>query len=275
MKIIFVDLDGTLLNSEGKISEKTLECMHRVSNKNIKLAAVTGRHFFSAKRAVNDSVPFDYLICSTGNAIIDFKTKEFLTSHSISKEDTLKIVNYLKINNYNYFIQHKLPDNHYFYYNFPNYDSDFEHRLQIYQDFALPLPEKLNGFTASQFIIVIPNNMEIFNDLNKKIENLVPHLSIVRATSPLNHSQIWFEIYPVNVNKGFAVKELCKLLNVPVSETIAVGNDYNDIDMLDSVGRAFVVANAPDYIKEKYEVVASNDEDGFLEVVDKLNILNK
>lgn len=67
------------------------------------------------------------------------------------------------------------------------------------------------------------------------------------------------EIYPNGVNKGSSLMWLCNKLNISLKGTIGLGNDYNDIDFLDIVGKAFVVENSPSILKNKYLTTVSNN----------------
>jgi hydroxymethylpyrimidine pyrophosphatase-like HAD family hydrolase len=83
------------------------------------------------------------------------------------------------------------------------------------------------------------------------------------ATSPLDGKTAWIEIFPPDTSKGTALRWLAKHTGVDLSATIAIGNDYNDTDMLETVGTAYVVANAPDELKTRFRVTTSHDADGF------------
>ncbi len=268
-KIAFVDLDGTLLNSDNHISNtnfKTLETLHK---RNIKIAIVTGRNLFSTQKVLSDNLPIDYLIYSTGVAITDFKTKKILKSFEFTTAKTIDITEFLLNHKLNFFMHFPAPENHNFYYNYVIKDDDFSERFNIYADFSSPLPDKLINVTASQFVIVLPYDLDRYNFLQNEITEEFPDVSLIRATSPLNFKHIWLEIYPKGVNKGRAVSFLSDFLQVPLNNTIAIGNDYNDEAMLETAGKSYVVANAPKDLKQKYTIVADNNNNGFSEAIFK------
>ncbi len=70
-----------------------------------------------------------------------------------------------------------------------------------------------------------------------------------------------------SVSKGHGIDWLCKKLKINPSKTISVGNDYNDIDMLEYTAKKFVVSNAPDDLKEKFPICKSNQESGFTDAL--------
>lgn len=270
IKAVFTDLDGTLLNSDYKLSIRNLESLKFIKQNNALNICVTGRNLYSTKKVLTDNLPIDYLIYSTGIAISDFRTKQILKKFEIGKSITTQIIKLLLEFKLNFFIHKPAPDNHFFYYNYSFEDIDFVERFKLYADFSIPLKENINEFSASQFVIVMPFDLDYFKNIVNEIEKKFPFLSLIRATSPINHQHIWLEIYPPNVSKGNAVKLLCNKLEISTKEIVAIGNDYNDLDMLEIARKSYVVENAPEFLKNKFEIVYSNDKDGFSEAIEKL-----
>lgn len=270
IRAVFTDLDGTLLNSDFQLSSRNLETFELINQNNALNICVTGRNLYSTQKVLKDNFPIDYLIYSTGIAISNFRTKEILNKFEIEKNITTQIIKLLKELKLNFFIHMPAPDNHFFYYNYSFEDSDFVERFKLYENFSLSLKKNIDEFSASQFVIVMPYDLEFFGNIVEEIGRRFPFLSLIRATSPINHQHIWLEIYPQNVSKGNAVKLLCDELKISTEEIVAIGNDYNDLDMLEIAGKSYVVENAPDLIKNKFEVVPSNDKDGFSFIIDKI-----
>jgi hypothetical protein len=159
-----------------------------------------------------------------------------------------------------------IPENHKFiYFRSGNLNSDFEERIKIYKDFAIELDKsKIQYEHACQFLAVFPNDINLFDEISTKFKDI----KIIRTTSPLNGDSIWMEIFPVTVSKGHAVDWLCKKLNVDSSKTISIGNDYNDIDMLEYTAKKYVVSNAPEDLKNRFPLCKSNQENGFTDALD-------
>lgn len=82
---------------------------------------------------------------------------------------------------------------------------------------------------------------------------------------------IFCNIANIDSNKGNAVKKLLEILNIKKEETIAIGDDINDLSMFEQVGYKVAVSNAIDIVKEKTdEITLSNDEDGVAVFLNKL-----
>ena len=91
--------------------------------------------------------------------------------------------------------------------------------------------------------------------------------SIIQSTSPLDLTSTWFEVLPAEASKGQAAAWLANKLGIAPDKALAVGNDYNDLDLLEWSGQAFVVANGPTDLTARFPVVASNDRFGVAEAV--------
>jgi hydroxymethylpyrimidine pyrophosphatase-like HAD family hydrolase len=97
----------------------------------------------------------------------------------------------------------------------------------------------------------------------------LPGLSVVHSTSPLDHASTWIECFHPGVSKGKTAAWLATELGVGSSGTVAVGNDFNDLDLLDWAAHAFVVANAPDALKRRFQQVSRGGCGGVAEAVQR------
>ena len=80
----------------------------------------------------------------------------------------------------------------------------------------------------------------------------------------------YLEIMPSNASKTSAIEVLCKKFNIQRSEIIAMGDNYNDIDMIEFAGLGIAMGNAPDEVKQYADdITLSNDEDGVAEAIKK------
>ena len=78
------------------------------------------------------------------------------------------------------------------------------------------------------------------------------------------------EASPTGITKASGLQELCTLLRIPLSETVAVGDAPNDLEILQLAGLSAAMGNASDSIKEICDVVVSdNDHNGVLEVIQR------
>lgn len=261
--IIAIDLDGTLLDNNSKLSYINRVALERSKNDNYIVIIATGRSLFSAKKVMPKDIPIDYLVFSSGAGVLNWKTNKIIHKEFINKERTIQIIDILKMNELNFMIHHDIPKNHHFsYYNGNSKNSDFLTRKKIYSDFATSLHDNHWNQDSCQFVV-------LFNNLNsfEKAKQYFPDMNIVRTTSPLDGKTIWMEIFPNEVSKASGIKIIAKKYNISINNIYVVGNDYNDLDMLEYSNNSFVVANAPTELLDRYHTVSSNINNGVAEVI--------
>ncbi len=265
LKMVVTDLDGTLLNPERQVSELDYRSLELLGEKNIYRIVATGRSIYSVNKVLPYNFPIDYLIFSSGSGILDWNTKEILFAQSLNSTEVLSVTHYLIELNINFMVHKPIPDNHHFaYYQTENENSDFQQRIKIYDKFAQPLTTNFSDFGAAcQFVVIIPENVSLYKNIKEKLSQF----NVIRATSPLDGKSIWIEIFPKNVSKGSAAAYLCHRLGCNRSAVLGIGNDYNDLDLLNWTGHSIVVANAPGELKNKFKITDSNADSGFSKTI--------
>jgi len=284
LEVIISDIDGTLLNNESKISDVNKTTLELLKQKGIVIVLATGRSLYSAKKVLEENnilFLIDYLIFSTGAAIYHVKNDQIFNITKLKEEDITEIENYLNVEiNLDYMIQAPIPNNHWFSYKKNNrfkINPDFYNRIQIYKDSILRREQIIDS--ATQFIAIVPEVIEsVFKEVQRKFKN---KFSIVKTTSPLNQKSLWIEIFPSNVSKSTASINLLKLLNLNLDNSITIGNDFNDMDLLKIGKKNYLLENAPEELKSiaskntDYNdcfIAPSNKNDGFTEAI-KENII--
>ena len=266
-RAVFTDLDGTLLRSDQKLSSANHDVLEMLGQHGILRVDVTGRSLFSCRRVLNKSFPIDILVTSTGAGIFSYPDFELLFDQALTKtevSESIEVLNALKLD---FLVHDPVPDNHRFcWYQHTAHNSDFSHRLTLYQGHHRPI-EKLAKFdrTSTQLVAVsLPgDNGSALPYLKQKLSGL----TVIRTTSPLDHQSTWYEIFPSGVSKSSAAAWVCSKFNLDPNEVFAIGNDYNDLDLLRWCNRSRVVANAPAELTSEFEIVASHDDDGFAQAV--------
>jgi Cof subfamily protein (haloacid dehalogenase superfamily) len=276
--LFVVDLDGTLLTSERKIATEDLNALIRLREKNYLVAIATGRSNYSFELLIAklgysgsaSSLPFDYVIFSTGAGIMDFPGNKLLKSFSLSPEDVRCAANYLEMSGLDYMIHRPIPDTRHFLYSRNGGNNpDFNRRMEIYKDYATPLsPEILENCGGATEVLCIVS-ADRGHEVAVEIADTLKQCSVIKATSPFDGKSIWIEIFAPTVSKSRAVKWLADAVGLVKNNICAVGNDYNDEDLLHWAGHGFIVANGPPSLKALLQSVASNDNGGVCEAVDR------
>lgn len=265
IKIIFTDLDGTILPHHQGISATDLETFNILKETDVIKVIATGRSLNSLKKAISLDFPIDYAIFSSGSGIINWHTQEIIKDYSLLQEDIQQIAHILLQLDYNFLIYDVIPHNHYFQYYNSNYiPADFTRYLTKYQQFARPFQGDFLNQKATQMLTML-ESLEQFNYLYSLLEKL--NIKIVRATSPIDYQTIWMEFFHAEVSKGNAAYFLCQKLGIEAMYSLGIGNDFNDIDLLNFTHHSYVVANAPLELKQRYKTTKSVNQSGFSDIV--------
>lgn len=264
--IVISDLDGTLLDSHHRLSRENRRTLVSLGEQGVVRVVATGRSLYSARRVLDDAFPIDYLVFSSGAGVVEWASKDLILAHHMASRDALSVAAFLMERRLDFMLHHGIPDNHRFYfYRAGAGNADFEERCVRYGAFARPWPESTPQLgRVSQLLAVEPaDTASHFDDIAGTFSN---H-KVILTTSPLDHASRWIEIFPATVSKGIASRWLCARLGLDPGHTLAVGNDYNDIDLLEWASCACVVANAPAALRGTYRNVPGNDADGFSRAV--------
>ena len=267
IKMICLDIDGTLLNSQHKISQKTNDIIRIVANeKKIPVILVSARMpkgILFLQEELNIKQP---IICYSGALVIDDKSN-ILSSSGISILDSIKAYGFAK---------------------------ELNVHMSLYKDDEWYV-EKLDGWAKQESEItnitpVIMNFTDLFNIWKHK--NLGPNKILCMGKpndiilldkkikgcpqSELNvypSKPTYLEMMPSNVSKTSAIEILMEKYNIKRSEIIAMGDNYNDIDMIKFAGIGVAMENAPDKVKQYADhITLSNDHDGVAEAIKKFVI---
>lgn len=268
--MLVMDLDGTLIRRDQVLSDANRTMLDELAANGVVRVVATGRSLFAAERVIDEDFPIDYLVFSSGAGTVRWPDGNLIRAHDFEVRDVERAGRALLSHERDFMLQARVPDTHNFRYHRATNggNADFERRVERYRDHATPLDLSLLATAAgSHFVAIEPPGMpSAYEQLR---EDLTP-LHVVRTTSPLDHESRWIEIYPEGVGKSFAAERLRVDLSLAAENVFAVGNDFNDEDLLTWSRHAFVVANAHEELKSRYAVVPSNEDDGVSEVARRL-----
>ena len=260
-KLIAVDLDDTLLDSQRRISQRTIEAIRQVRKKGIHVTFATGRMFCSARpfaQQLNIDLP---LITYQGALIKNVLSEEVLLHRTIPLDLAQQVITYLQQNNYHInlyidddlFVSESNPTGE-------RYARNCRVDLNVVGDL-------LKFMDVSPTKILAIDSAERIAKLQRQLEKIYSTDVLHLCTSKPE----FLEISNPEATKGHALAMLAKLFNVQREEVMAIGDSFNDIEMLEYAGMAVVMDNAHDDIKGLADYVApSNDQDGVAEVLEKL-----
>jgi Cof subfamily protein (haloacid dehalogenase superfamily) len=260
IKMVVTDLDGTLMNTGQEISTQDIETLRVLASRKIIRVIATGRSLYSANKVLDANLPIDYLIFSSGAGIQSWPDKKIINEHHLPEDQVTRIKDYFIDQQVDFMVHKTIPENHHFFYHQTSHlNADFDRRIAIYQPFAAPLMTSTALKKACQFVAIIPDHVISF----EQICHDLPELTVIRTTSPLDKQTLWIEIFPGHVSKGQAADWLCRQHQIDHSQVVSLGNDYNDLDLLQWSGYSYVVEDAPQKLKEQFRVIAGGLDSPF------------
>ena len=263
--MVITDFDGTLLQSDRTVSSTDVETLEKLGRQGICRVIATGRSYFSLRKVISHSFPCDYVIVSSGAGVILWPENTLVREHHMEEEHVEDLIGRLISLEVDFCVQHPLPDNHFFaYHDAGNHNPDFLSRIELYKEYAKPFDGRNEPFgRASQIIGIIPGDEMLYARVLQALDDA----HVIRSTSPLDGKSIWIELFPRGVSKSAASAWLAERLSIEQERTLGIGNDYNDMDLLQWTGLSAVVANSIDHLKGLHPVVPSNDDNGFTHAV--------
>ena len=284
-KLIAIDLDGTLLNSYGMVSEKNKQALIEANKKGAEIVIASGRSTNSVKNIANDLGICNYIICGNGSLIYDLQHEEIIYDKFIDKKKALQIIEiceqnsiYYNIYTENMVIAKSLNNNVLFYHqenaNKPDSKKTKINLVQNIYDYV----DKLQNQNILK-ITISDNDNIIFNGIIRKLREIrdidvldVAHMSrkmIKSGTEEVSLEYYYTEITSKNVDKWYAIEYLIDKLNINKEDIMTIGDNVNDKLMIENAGCGVVMGNSAPYIKEIANmVVADNNKDGVAEAVE-------
>ena len=263
-RLLVTDLDGTLLGGDRRLRDCDRAGLARLGRAGCLRAIATGRHLHSFGMVAGERFPVDYVVVSSGAGIYDVRRRRLIRSRSLTRMETEAAVRALDALDLDFMVHRAIPDNHHFQFRWSGRTNvDFEGRMERYRAFATPLDGQLGP--SAQLLAVVPADRS--EPSSDDVASLLPDLTVIRTTSPLDHRSTWIEVFPRDVSKSQAAAWLAARHGIRRGDVCAVGNDYNDLDLLEWAGASYVVANAAPELRARHDVVAPGGHCGVAEAI--------
>lgn len=259
-KLVAVDMDGTLLTPKLEISKKTVKTINKVIEKGVIFTLSTGRMYLAAipfANMLNLDVP---IITCNGALTKCSKTGKVYEEKIIDKEHSSEIIKYCE--KFGLSVSIYMEDDIYIKRNSENID------IHLQLDHAKPqIVEDFDHLLDGSIIKIMFNSSDKY-DLELHTRKLYElYKEKLNFYFSLPH---FVEIVHKKANKRNALENIAIKFNIKREEIIAIGDNFNDMDMIEYAGLGVAMGNAPDYLKEAADFVThSNDEDGVRHVLER------
>lgn len=265
MKLLCVDLDGTLLDSEKNISDGNLAAINKMVQAGHRFAIVTGRPLKSALRVAMENNlcrPGMYVASFNGGQIYDPAAGKVIHEERMEMDLARYVFKCaqdagLHIHTYNdthVICSAQTPELEF-------YLKNTRLESVITDDplgFLDKPPIKLIVMSLKGREVLVPFRDELSIWAEGRLSSIFSHPTLLEYSSP-------------SLGKGKAVAMLCELCGLDISQAIACGDEENDLTMIEAAGLGVAMANATDAVKEAadYITVSDNNHDGIAEVIEK------
>ncbi len=257
-KLLAIDLDGTLLDKQEKVSKYNLEKLKQVKDLGIIIAIVTGRRYFSMLKVAQQLEIDAPYACFNGGLIVDSKRSKLIKSITLEKNYADRLFdNIANLGVPVFAYRGGLGKPNVYYKN-----ESLHPRIQMYLQGEKDELVKVNDATDISFSPMCIKTFGFQEEVDKAynfVIDSVPNEVQVLKTVGVNGTH-YLEFYPKKANKAFALEYLSKLYNIPQSDIIAIGDNLNDKEMIEWAGLGIAVGNAhpdivaiADYVTEKAE----------------------
>lgn len=262
------DLDGTLLNKKGRLSEFTKTNLQKLIDSGVNITFASGRNIVEMKHALEGLKPRLPILSLNGSIISDFYTDEIIYSYPI-KNNNKKIIEAFA--NSEYFISTISKDKKY---NLYFKGSSDNNRLKLIKKINRPKSINIPTDIDEDLILLAAggNKKEIDIIENKIIST--PNLFIDRWES-VYFDSYWISVQSIESNKGLAAKKLASEIR-DIDKIICFGDSSNDITLFEHADISYAVDNAIDKLKEiSTEVIDNHKTDSVIKKIIELEGLNK
>ncbi len=272
--MVVTDLDGTLFQRRSPpsaagytLSPRNLRTLVQLGRRGTLRVIATGRNLFSARKVLPPDFPVDFVLFSSGAGVMDWPAQRLLRSVSMAPEEVGRAFRALAARRLDFMVHRPIPENHHFaYYPAGGGNPDFEARKAVYAPFASAGDPAEPPTAACQLLAVEPPGRR--PSAYEAVRAELSGLTVLRSTSPLDHCSCWIEVFPAAASKSKAAAWLARERGVDPQRVLAVGNDFNDLDLLEWAGTPRLVAGAPPELAARFPVVASGDDSAFAEAVE-------
>ena len=274
IKLIAIDMDGTILCPQLTIREKTKQAILAAQSAGIKVVIATGRSYVEAFDPVREAgLDLDY-ICLNGAEVRD-RSGKLLDATHLSKDDVPKITSILDsaMIDYQLFIGKDM------------YTKNIEGIVDIFVQLAeaahqVPAIDKIRAEINDRVEQGAIHEVESFNPIIKKYPNEIYKIfgsstsalkldrarELLKALPDIAVSSSGagnLEITSINAQKGIAVEKFARNKGIAMENVMVIGDSYNDLSMMQRAGHAVAMGNAAAEIKAAcHTVTATNEHDG-------------
>lgn len=266
-RMLFMDLDGTLLNDQKEITPGNRAALEAALQRGHGVIITTGRPLKSAMaqaRKLGLDKPGCFLIAYNGAMIYDWAENRQLFARTLTIPTVLALFDYVNRQGFH---------------------------LQTYDTWDVLVEPRCDDAIVREYCDLIRMDFKVIGDVHTDLKEEPVKVLIIEKQDLAGIQRLqrelgehfgdkvdtffsnptYMEVVPVGMNKGEAVRMLCEMMNVPIENAVAVGDAANDLSMIQMAGIGVAMANGTNEVKlvANYVTTCDNNNDGIAEVVER------
>lgn len=269
VKLVSMDLDGTLLSTNKVMTKSFKPFVEKLKSKGIVPIVATGREYFMANKFLGDT-DID-IVCNNGNVIRNNLTGKTSYVNPIDKKDVLEIMSFDKSAEIISTI-HILRDD----------GVDLLYRLKENQDYNNSYVNVFAGrnlgvkdflqYDGEPLSIVFVAPYEVLKDFKEVLEEKIGDRFNIHLMKIVSKPYWMLEVLQKNGDKLFGVKKFIEDKNIDLKNIISIGDDSNDKMLIESSGVGIAMKNGVNELKKVADIISDydNDNDGAIKILDKV-----
>lgn len=268
VKTLFTDLDGTLVEHSGDVTEDIIKSVRKLLDKKINVVLASGRHPDMMKSIHYKLGLKTPVIACNGGIIKDLNTKEVLYANPLSKDVIKRAIEIARelgvewvVYEKNDILFEKMPPKSY---KLPYINPHLPKHLQANY---LKINSLEEVFKDDCFFLKI---FLLFDNKVEAMERGRQMLSEIEGIDVVQSAKTYLDVMVHGSSKGQAMKRYVELTGIDIKNTIAIGDAQNDMDMIEYAGFGIAMGNAVDSVKKAADYVTTPHPEGFKDMVEYL-----
>ena len=268
IKLIGLDLDGTLLTTTKELTENTKKVLIQALDAGIEVLVATGRPFSGIPKELQKLPGIHYALTSNGARVLDIRTEKVIIEQLLPLESAIKAFRIFEkydtlceiyFHGQGYAEEKKLSQISRYHHN-PHMWDYFRTTRKFVPDLWELIRQEGQAMDKVQ---------ALFADMDER-QSAWNELTQIKELEPVGSLSYNIEVNAAGVNKGTALITLGKMLGIPRESIMACGDGDNDLCLIKEAGLGVAMANAEPAVKAAADyITTSNDEEGVAKTIEK------
>lgn len=271
IKLLGLDIDGTLLNSQHKLQPRTREAVRKAAESGVDVVLVTGRRFHAARPVALELRLEMPLVTHNGALTKNAQTLEILDYHPLNPELARELVEIGRVYKADTLCC-DLPESEVrlVYERISDDNLRLKHYVELFLPYSLKVSDLVLHIESAPIQIFYVGRCEQMEHLADRLQNEYGERLKLMLTSYPKQDMTILDVIDPCCSKAVGLAYVAHRLGLEREEVMAIGDNLNDLEMLQYAGLGIIMANSEPRLQQYgFSVTASNDEDGVAEAIEK------